>query len=88
MLGRTSKAHSNREDWNNIRQMMPFVWAYKGRVMLALGCLVISKLAMVGIPIVLKFIVDALDTNGGQIATLPIIFPVDLRRLTLYQFGV
>ena len=74
MFGRTSKVHGNREDWNNIRQMMPFVWAYKGRVMLALGCLIISKLAMVGIPIVLKFIVDALDTSGGHIATLPVIF--------------
>ena len=74
MWNRTSKAHGDREDWNNIRQMMPFVWAYRGRVMLALGCLVISKLAMVGIPVVLKFIVDILDTDGSQIAALPVVF--------------
>jgi len=53
---------------------MPFVWAYKGRVLLALGCLVISKLAMVGIPVVLKYIVDILNTDAGQVATLPIVF--------------
>jgi len=53
---------------------MPFVWAYKGRVLLALGCLVISKLAMVGIPVVLKYIVDILDTDVGQVAILPIVF--------------
>jgi len=53
---------------------MPFVWAYKSRVLLALGCLVISKLAMVGIPVVLKYIVDILDTDAGQVATLPIVF--------------
>jgi len=74
MMGRTEKAHSNRNDWYNIRQMMPFVWAYKGRVLLALGCLVISKLAMVGIPIILKFIVDALDTDAGQVVVLPVVF--------------
>ena len=72
--GRTEKANSNRADWYNIRQMMPFVWAYKGRVILALLCLVISKLAMVGIPIVLKHIVDRLDTDAGTaVATVPVI---------------
>jgi len=74
MMGRTEKANTNRNDWYNIRQMMPFVWAYKGRVLLALGCLVISKLAMVGIPVVLKYIVDILDTDVGQVAILPIVF--------------
>jgi ATP-binding cassette subfamily B protein len=74
MMGRTEKAHGNRRDWYNIRKMMPFVWDYKGRVVFALGCLVISKLAMVGIPIVLKFIVDALDTEAGQVAALPVAF--------------
>lgn len=74
MMGRTEKANTNRNDWYNIRQMMPFVWAYKSRVLLALGCLVISKLAMVGIPVVLKYIVDILDTDAGQVATLPIVF--------------
>jgi ATP-binding cassette subfamily B protein len=73
-VGRTEKVQGNREDWNNLKQMFPFVWSYKGRVILALGCLVVSKLAMVGIPIVLKYIVDALDTDTGQIAVLPIIF--------------
>jgi ABC-type transport system involved in Fe-S cluster assembly fused permease/ATPase subunit len=73
-VGRSEKAHGNREDWNNLKKMLPFVWSYKGRVILALGCLVISKLAMVGIPIILKYIVDSLDTDNGQIAVLPIIF--------------
>lgn len=72
--GRTEKANTNRADWYNIKQMLPFVWAYKGRVLLALACLVISKLAMVGIPIVLKFIVDVLDSDrGSAIATVPVV---------------
>ena len=73
-VGRTEKANSDRADWQNIQQMMPFVWAYKGRVLLALGCLIISKLAMVGIPVLLKFIVDDLDSNApSTVATIPIV---------------
>ncbi|MCP3689326.1 MAG: ABC transporter ATP-binding protein/permease [Gammaproteobacteria bacterium] len=71
---RTEKANSNRADWHNLKQMMPFVWAYKGRVLFALGCLIVSKLAMVGVPVVLKYIVDALDQNAGQaVATVPVV---------------
>ena len=29
--------------------MMPYIWDYRGRVLFALACLVISKLAMVGV---------------------------------------
>ncbi|NNE63929.1 MAG: ABC transporter ATP-binding protein/permease, partial [Gammaproteobacteria bacterium] len=72
--GRTEKANTNRADWYNIKKMLPFVWAYKGRVLVALGCLVISKLAMVGIPIILKYIVDYLDAaRESSVAALPIL---------------
>ncbi len=70
--GRTEKPHGNRTDWQNIRRMLPFIWSYRGRVLLALLFLVLSKLAMVGVPIVLKFIIDTLDTPPGQSATLPV----------------
>jgi len=73
-VGRTEKANSNRADWQNLQQMMPFVWAYKGRVLLALSCLIISKLAMVGIPVLLKYIVDDLDKDmASTIATVPVV---------------
>jgi ATP-binding cassette subfamily B protein len=39
----------------------------------ALACLVISKLAMVGVPVVLKYIVDGLDGAPGQTVVLPVI---------------
>jgi ATP-binding cassette subfamily B protein len=54
--------------------MMPYIWEYRGRVLLALLCLVISKLAMVGVPVVLKYIVDDLDADPGQIIVLPVAF--------------
>ncbi|MBL7002415.1 MAG: ABC transporter ATP-binding protein/permease [Gammaproteobacteria bacterium] len=79
--GRTSQPHSNRKDWYNIKHMLPFIWDYKGRVLFALLCLVISKLAMVGVPIVLKYIVDALDKSQNEQA---IVLPIVL----LFAYGV
>jgi len=74
-FGRTEKEHTNREDWRNLRAMMPYVWEYRGRVLLALICLIISKLAMVGVPLVLKHIVD--DLNANQAHTV-VVLPVFL----------
>lgn len=53
--------------------MMPYIWDYRGRVLFALGCLIVSKLAMVGVPVVLKYIVDTLDADPGQVVVLPIL---------------
>ncbi len=86
--GRTEKASKNRADWYNIKQMFPFVWAYKGRVLLALACLVISKLAMVGIPVVLKYIVDVLDSDrGSAVATVPILLLLSYGLLRFVNSG-
>jgi len=53
--------------------MMPYIWDYRGRVLFALACLMVSKLAMVGVPVVLKYIVDTLDADPGQVVVLPIL---------------
>jgi ATP-binding cassette subfamily B protein len=53
--------------------MMPYLWDYRGRVLFALACLVVSKLAMVGVPVVLKYIVDGLDAGPGQTIVLPLM---------------
>ena len=75
-FGRTEKEHSNRQDWQNIRAMLPYIWEYRGRVVFALLCLVVSKLAMVGVPVVLKYIVDTLDADQEQAIALPILLLV------------
>jgi ATP-binding cassette subfamily B protein len=71
--GRTEKEHSNREDWRNIRAMVPYIWDYRGRVLVAVLCLVISKLAMVGVPVVLKHIVDGLNAGAQHVVVLPVL---------------
>lgn len=43
-------------------RLLPYLWTWRGRVLFALACLVAAKLANIGVPILLKAIVDALDT--------------------------
>ena len=67
----TSKPHSDRKDIENLKRLFPFVWEFRGRVLIALLSLVLSKLAIVGMPLVLKEIVDSLDTTK-DVLVLPI----------------
>ncbi|MCG6888693.1 MAG: ABC transporter ATP-binding protein/permease [Gammaproteobacteria bacterium] len=53
--------------------MAPYIWDYRGRVLVAVLCLVISKLAMVGVPVVLKHIVDGLNVGTQQAVALPVL---------------
>jgi ABC-type multidrug transport system fused ATPase/permease subunit len=73
----TTEPHGNRKDWLNIKRLLPYVWDFKGRVVISLACLVLSKLAIVGMPLVLKQIVDALDVSKLHDKTM-LILPISL----------
>jgi ATP-binding cassette, subfamily B, heavy metal transporter len=60
-----------------IRKLLPYVWQWKWRVLFALGCLVAAKFANVGVPLVLKALVDALDLKPGDPRAL-LVVPVGL----------
>jgi ABC-type transport system involved in Fe-S cluster assembly fused permease/ATPase subunit len=68
----TENPHSQRRDWLNLKRMFPFVWSYRGRVLLALSCLIFAKLAMVSVPFVLKHIVDQLGLPDRSALVLPL----------------
>jgi len=68
----TENPHAERRDWHNLKRMFPFVWSYRGRVLLALGCLIAAKLAMVSVPFVLKHIVDQLGLPDRSALVLPL----------------
>ena len=68
----TDEPESHRKDWRTIRSLLPYLWHYRGRAGLALAFLVLSKVAIVGVPLALKEIVDALDTPEGRAVALPI----------------
>ncbi len=61
------------QELRNLKRMFPYVWQYRGRVLLALASLILAKVSTVGIPVVLKHIVDALDTSHGRLLALPIV---------------
>ncbi len=67
----TDAPHKNRHDLANLRRIVPFLWEYKGRVIIALSFLILAKVATVGMPLVLKQIVDALDPRSLQLV-LPV----------------
>src|SRR5574338_693560 len=57
---------TERHDWQTIRSLLPFILAYKGRVLFALACLVAAKGANVAVPLIFKRLIDALDITPGQ----------------------
>ena len=69
----TETPHADRRDLSNLRTLLPYLWEYQGRVLLALGCLILAKLSSVGIPLMLKGIVDHLDGNEYQTVVLPVM---------------
>ena len=55
-----------------LRRLFPYLWQYRGRVVLALFCLVLAKLAAVAVPLVFKGMIDDLD-GKPQILILPLL---------------
>ena len=85
---RTEEPHKQRTDFRNLLQMFPYVWAYRWRVLIALSCLVIAKMATVGVPIVLKRIVDSLDIEASLlILPLGLLLAYGALRLTTALFN-
>jgi len=61
-----------RSDWQTLGTLLPYLWEYRGRVVLALICLFAAKVANVSVPLVLKDIVDGLSTPGSAVLAIPL----------------
>ena len=53
-----------RSDWSTLKTLIPYLWTYKWRVSLALLFLVGAKMANVGVPLVLKRLVDSMTITA------------------------
>ncbi|MDH3310568.1 MAG: ABC transporter ATP-binding protein/permease [Gammaproteobacteria bacterium] len=82
------KPPSRQNDWRTIKSLLPYLWEFRGRVVLALAFLALAKVANVSVPLVLKEIVDALDPTKSLLA-LPVFFLIayGLLRLGNSLFG-
>jgi ATP-binding cassette subfamily B protein len=77
-----------RSEWRSIAMLAPYLWEYRARVAIALTLLVVAKLANVGVPLVLKEIVDGLDPSRALIALpLALLAAYGLLRLSATLFA-
>ena len=85
---RTEEPHKQRTDFKNLLRMFPYVWAYRWRVLIALGCLIIAKVATVAVPLILKRIVDTLDVESSLLLLpLGLLLAYGALRLTTALFN-
>ncbi|MCL4744848.1 MAG: ABC transporter ATP-binding protein/permease [Burkholderiaceae bacterium] len=75
-VGAAAPAPRRRGDWQTIRLLIPYLWRYRVRVLLALGFLIAAKVANVGVPVVLKGIVDALTPGVAATIAAPLALVV------------
>ena len=73
---RGASPNYHRSDWQVIKDLLPYLMAYKGRVALALIFMVAAKFANLGVPIILKDMIDTLDVSS--VATAALVVPIGL----------
>ncbi|WP_422848695.1 ABCB family ABC transporter ATP-binding protein/permease [Acidovorax sp. M14] len=66
-----------QSDWATLHRLLPYLWQYKWRVIAAIVFMVGAKFANVGVPILLKTLVDAMSLKPGDSAAL-LVVPVGL----------
>jgi ATP-binding cassette, subfamily B, heavy metal transporter len=64
---------NNRSDWATLKRLFPYLWEYKWRVMLALSFMVGAKMSNVGVPVLLKHLIDDMTiTPERALVVVPI----------------
>ena len=66
-----------RSDWATLTRLFPYLWEYKWRAMAALAFMLGAKLANVGVPLLLKNLVDTMNIKPGD-AQAVLVVPVAL----------
>ncbi|MEM8593389.1 MAG: ABC transporter transmembrane domain-containing protein, partial [Pseudomonadota bacterium] len=78
-------------NWNTLKDLLPYLLEFRVRIVVALLCLVAAKLASVGLPFILKHIVDDLDTDalaqGVLIVPIFLLLAYGLVRFSNVLFG-
>ncbi len=59
-----------RSDWSTLQRLFPYLWAYKWRVIAALSFMVGAKVSNVGVPLLLKELVDGVGLRPSDPAAL------------------
>jgi ATP-binding cassette, subfamily B, heavy metal transporter len=87
-LNAPPEARRTASGWRLVPMLVPYLWEYRWRVAAALACLIIAKLANVGVPLVLKEAVDALDPTRAVVAVpFALLLAYGLLRLSTTLFA-
>jgi len=66
-------APPERSDWGTLAKLLPYLWRYRWRVGTALIFLIAAKVANVGVPLLLKNLVDSLSFKPGDPTALLVV---------------
>ncbi len=75
--GAAATAARTHTDWDTLKRLFPYLWQYKLRVVGALVFMIGAKLANVGVPVLLKTLVDAMSFKPGD-PTAVLVVPIGL----------
>jgi ABC-type transport system involved in Fe-S cluster assembly fused permease/ATPase subunit len=78
-------------DWGTLKRLFPYLWEYKWRVVAALSFMVCAKLANVGVPLLLKELIDAMSPQPSSaqavlVVPLALLIGYGLLRLSVSAF--
>ncbi len=76
--GPSDASPAPRSDWLTLQRLFPYLWQYKWRVIAALLFMIGAKLANVGVPILLKELVDAMTPKAGVTVQALLVVPLGL----------
>ncbi len=65
-------SEGDKPSFEVLRQLLPYLKEFPARVFVAAACLLLAKLSAVAMPLVLKHIVDQLDTGQNAVLIVPV----------------
>ncbi len=78
---------TERHDWQTVKTLFPYLWQWRGRILLALTCLIGAKLANVGVPLIFKDIIDGFaPANAALTVPLALIAVYGVLRFSVSLF--
>ena len=84
----TESPQGQRHDWRNLCRLVPYLWEFRVRVLMALSCLVLAKLATLGVPLSLKALIDQLQGSSRELVLpLSLLLAYGALKLTTVLFN-
>jgi ATP-binding cassette subfamily B protein len=83
-----SAAPKAQSEWRAVRMLVPYLWEFRTRVAIALTLLIGAKLANVGVPLILKEVVDSLDApTAALVVPLALLAAYGILRFSTTLFA-